>query len=172
MKNNQLKLWKFLTILLLLLPINVFANISIDPQKACKWLNDSGFKMNSYSKLEWPEGNWNYGCFSSYKILVGGGMPPNNIAYYVYGNKDTVRELQLFLNVNYKPKAKAAQWILSNFSDDLFQKAFGFHLPPKIHTAIERGEPGKWKIKKGIIIQLIRDNWPTGKGYSLNFSIK
>lgn len=134
------------------------------PAKACALLADSGLKgrkwVNDY-------GDGSAGCASNYKDIgpSGSGLA-NNIAYYVIGVNQYVMEVKLVLNYNQPSKAAPATAALLSASQKLSQRALGAPLPKSIIDLITQGESGSEKVGKGSV-QVVREDWPTGKGYEV-----
>ena len=140
------------------------ATIAItSPALACSLLNNAGLATgswrNSYDNV--------FGCNSPYKE-IGSGVPlANNLAYYVAGDRTSVTQAKLVLNVNNKSQATSAHSALLSSSDLLCIKLTGVKLPQTISDAITGGKPIGAKV--GVSeIEVKRDNWPTGRGYELH----
>ncbi len=138
------------------------------PQDACAYLsNVSGLQTRGY-KNQYED---TFGCSSPYKE-VGADYPlANNIAYYVSGNSQNANELKLVLNVNSAQGAKEAHAALLQHSDELSQKALGVPMPKEVRSAISSGKAGKWTLGKAKV-ELVRENWATGKGYELKYILR
>lgn len=138
------------------------------PQDACAFLsNVSGLQTRGY-KNKYED---TFGCSSPYKELGSGSPLANNIAYYVGGNSQNANELKLVLNVNSSQSAKEAHAALLQYSDQLTQKALGVPMPKAARSAISSGKAGKWTIGKANV-ELVRENWATGKGYELKYFLR
>ena len=157
--------------LALLFAIPSLADFKNDkPSTACKYLAYIGLNAGDYQILE--EGYDNYFCCSSYKEVGGPGWPvKNDISYYVEGSADSIRTLYLVLSVNNKTEAGSAHSSLVEYGNHLTQKALGQSLPKGTQEAIMKGKPGEWTLS-GSKIKVSRDDWPTGKGYSIKLSIE
>ena len=95
-------------------------------------------------------------------------MKKGHVAYYVEGDSQNAAELELVLNVNVAQESKKAHSILLNYSEELAKKALGTSLPKAVRDAISSGKAGQWTVEKSKV-ELMRDNWPTGKGYDLHY---
>ena len=138
---------------------------SWNPQEACEYLSHiSGFQTRGYIN-QYED---SFGCSSPYKD-IGEGIPlANNIAYYVSGNSQNVKELKLVLNVNVTQNADEAHTAFLQYSEELTQKALGITIPKDERDAILSGIAGEWIIKQ-TKVELVREDWPTGKGYELKY---
>ena len=150
-------------------PQNTTAQVSgWKPQDACAYLSQvSGLQTRGY-KNQYED---TFGCSSPYKELGAGSPLANNIAYYVRGNSQNANELKLVLNVNAAQSAKEAHAALLQYSDELTQKALGVPMPKDARSAILSGKAGKWTLGKAKV-ELVRENWATGKGYELKYILK
>ncbi len=137
-----------------------------NPSEACAYLDSRGMTTRGYKN---PDG-LGFFCSSPYKELAGSPLS-NNIAYYAEGDQKTVRKLKLILNVNSKKTSKGAHSELAASADTLVRQALKAPLPPKAKEAILAGKSGSWKIGKSTL-NLKREDWRTGKGYELRFSIE
>lgn len=134
------------------------------PAKACALLADSGLKGR-----KWVDdyGDGSAGCASDYKDIgpSGSGLA-NNIAYYVIGVNQYVMEAKLVLNYNQPSKSAPATKALLSAAQKLSQRALGVPLPNSVAELITQGESGSEKVGKGAV-QVVREEWPTGKGYEV-----
>jgi len=147
---------------ILLHPLNSFA---FQPRNACSYLQSiNGLSTSGYKS----DGMGGYFCSSPYKLLDG----KSNLAYYVEGlNNLKADKVYLVLNVyNSSNKAKAHASLLKA-SKLLTIKAINQNLNPKIANCIVNGKSASLKQGKHII-EVKRQNWTTGLGYELHFSIK
>ena len=127
-----------------------------------------------YPTIGWKEYQPIYGCTSHMKELgtsLGSNRLKNNLAYYVEGDKKQVRILKLLLNVNNKAEVNKAHLELLEAADELSIKSLGERLPDAAAQAILDGK-NFMVIFRGATINLTRDDWPTGKGYSLKITIE
>jgi hypothetical protein len=138
---------------------------SWNPQEACEYLSHiSGFQTRGYIN-QYED---SFGCSSPYKD-IGEGIPlANNIAYYVNGNSQNAKELKLVLNVNVTQNADEAHAVFLQYSEELTQKALGVAIPKDERDAILSGIAGEWIIKQ-TKVEIVREDWPTGKGYELKY---
>lgn len=158
-----------------LFPLQVpVANSTTDwriPETACALLDDlEGMKTRGYKNYE---GSDAYGCSSPYKELGPGTVfsISNNLAYYVTGHQHTAKELKLVLNVNSQSTAQLGHQALAYASLELTKRALNAELLDEVVAALLAGQPGKWKAGKSRI-EVIREDWPTGKGYEVKFIIR
>lgn len=141
----------------------VRANFSnTEPSTVCNYLAGDGIATRGWKNQYDNE----FGCSSSYKE-IGAGVPlANNIAYYAEGGPSEVRLAKLIVNINNKTLAASAYAELLKTSQNLSLKLAGVKLPEEISTAIKNGK--KASAKAGSTkINVIRIDWPTGKGHEL-----
>jgi len=137
------------------------------PPQACNYLADAGLHTRGYN---YQSGNV-YGALSDCQELGSEFPLANNIAYYVTGSENKVDELKLVLNVNMPNKSGEAHNTLLRYSEILYQKALDKTLLSYIKTSIVEGKAGQWH-SHNVTVELRRDDWDTGKGYSLTFTIR
>jgi hypothetical protein len=145
---------------------------------ACAYLQSVGLGTNRYWR---DDGERLFHCLSSYKELGTAADPlglssKNNLAYYVDGDAERVHQMKLVLNVyhhNVKPRHGLVQahQPLGQAAKRLTQEALKTPLPQAAEQAIAAGKPWLGMVKAATF-QLIRDDWPTGKGYELHFLIR
>ena len=137
--------------------------------------------MNLSTDRYWrDDGEQLFHCLSPYKELgtvaepLGLG-PKNNLAYYVDGDAERIHQMKLVLNVyhNVKPRheAKQAHQALVQAAKRLTQAALHTLLPKAAEQAIATGKPWQGTVKTATL-ELVRDDWPTGKGYTLDFLVR
>ncbi len=136
-------------------------------QATCSYLNEAGMRTRGWKNFYGSE----YGCSSPYKEFGSGFPLKNNLAYYVDGGSNKARILKLVLNVNNKAEAKSAHAEMLKAAITLSKKAVASDLPQSIKVAINRGTKAKAKVGN-VSIELIRIDWPTGKGYELKLFIE
>jgi hypothetical protein len=145
---------------------------------ACAYLQSVGLGTNRYWR---DDGERLFHCLSSYKELGTAADPlglssKNNLAYYVDGDAERVHQMKLVLNVyhhNVKPRHGLVQahQPLGQAAKRLTQEALKTPLPKAAEQAIAAGKPWQGTVKAATL-ELIRDDWPTGKGYELRFLIR
>jgi hypothetical protein len=128
---------------------------------ACAYLRGFGLGTDRCWR---DDGERLFHCLSPYKELGTVADPlglssKNNLAYYVDGDAERSHELKLVLNVyhhNVKPchGVMQAYQPLTQAARRLTQEALKTPLP------------------KAAMLELTRDDWPSGKGYELHFLIR
>ncbi len=98
------------------------------------------------------------------------GMP-NNLAYCVEGGRNNVRRLKLVLNVNQPRQAVPAHSALLDASMTLSPKATGVPLPQHVQDAIRTARSGRHKVGASTVT-LIRETWPTARGYEVSVTFE
>lgn len=164
----------YLKKLLLLVVAATFATsasaeiIDSTPSKVCSLLSDLGLKGR-----KWVDdyGDGSSGCSSDYKDIGAGDGLANNLAYYVTGVSQYVMEVKLVLNYNQPSQSNSATKALLAASKRLSQGALGASLPESVITLIKRGEHGSARVGKGVV-EVVREEWPTGKGYEVQVMMR
>ena len=159
---------------LLFLAAAVFASsafaeiIEPTPAKACSLLADVGLKGR-----KWVDdyGDGSSGCASDYKEIGSATGLANNLAFYVTGVSQYVMEMKLVLNYNQPSQSGPATKALLAAASKLSQRALGAPLPEPVIALIKRGEHGSAKVGKGVV-DVIREDWPTGKGYEVQVMMR
>lgn len=157
-------MYKIILVLVCIFSINCQA-MAFQPISASKYLQSiSGLSTGSYK----PDGMGGYFACSKYKMLDNA----SNLAYYVEGMSDKKSSsLYLLLNV-YKTSNKSKMHSnLLSASRLLTLKALNQKLNNKLVQCLLTGSPVKVKQGK-YTIEVKRDNWITGLGYSVKFIIK
>ena len=155
-------------VILILVVVSSIANAELkitSPHAVCNLLNESGLSTG-----EWKD-NYGWECNSPYKEIGSGFSLANNLAYYVDGDKNSVTQAKLVLNVNNKSQEKSARSVLLSSSETLSVKLTGKKLPQTIKDAIKHGKLSKANAEKAVI-EVKRVDWPTGKGYELHVIFK
>ena len=67
--------------------------------------------------------------------------------------------------------AAAAHQVLVETSEKLSMSAIGTTLKAAMREALSQGKSGKWEAGKNRI-EIMREDWPTGKGYEVKFIIR
>lgn len=159
---------KIALIFILFLSSPVLAELkSTTPAQACNLMIEAGLSTRGWKNHYDQE----FGCSSPYKD-IGSALPlPNNLAFYAEGNRDFVKLVKLVLNVNDRSTASSANKQLQKAAAILFQKTTSERIPQSVINAIVNGKSMSQKV--GISqVDVIRDNWPTGKGYEIKVVIK
>ena len=142
------------------------ALVTTSQAKACGLLSEIGLKTRGWKNYYGNE----YGCSSSYKD-IGSGVIPNNIAFYVEGNRSNARQVKLVININRKSGASSAHNELLKASKVLSKKATGSELPKDIIKAIQSGTSLTKKVANSNV-KVERINWPNGNGYEVKVIMK
>ncbi len=137
------------------------------PSEVCGFLGELGLRTSGW-KSQYGDV---FGCSSPYKELGAGNPLANDLAFYVDGNRSTVTQVKLVLNVNNRAAAKPAHSELLKAAEVLSTKTTGQQLPQALREAIQGGRKGSAKV--GIsTVEVTRDDWPTGRGYEVHVTIK
>ena len=168
MKKNVNHIIAGFIIFCLLATGNVTAAMKdVKPSKACNYLASIGLSTRGWKNYYDDV----YGCTSPYKEFGSGYPLKNNLAYYVEGTATTVRQLKLVVNVNNRDEAKKAHVELLKATEVLVKKSLNESLPDSTYKAITNGKNISSQIGDATI-EVLRENWPTGKGYGIKVIIK
>ena len=137
------------------------------PGSVCTFLSDLDLKGRKWTDY----GDGTSGCASNYKDIGSGSPMANNLAFYAMGSGSTVDQVKLVLNVNQTKSVGMSISALGKASEKLSLKALGAPLPNSIKKAIALGQPLTAAAGTGTI-EVVRDNWPTGKGYEVQVIMK
>lgn len=138
------------------------AFLSTSPSALCNYLTGNGLATSGWKNQYDNE----FGCSSPYKE-IGAGVPlANNLAYYVEGSSSEARLVKLVVNINNKSSATSAYTEMLKASQELSLKLGGVRLPKEISIAIKNGKKASAKADS-TAIEVIRIDWPTGKGHEL-----
>lgn len=138
-----------------------------EPSQACALLDERGLVTNGW-KNEYDQ---EFACSSGYK-QIGSGFPlANNLAFYVEGNNNSVALAYLMLNINNKTSASSAHKELLKAAKILSNKQTGKQLSPKLIGAITKGSNTSQKVGNATV-DIVRKDWPTGRGYEVKVTIK
>ena len=150
---------------------NVNAEFKIDKSKVCEFLTDLGYPTHGWRHYY---GN-DYGCTSPSKEIGFSGPVwapalKNNLAYIVNGTATKVIRLMLIVNINNLDEADEAHKELLRTAVLLIKKSLNKPLPNNIREAIIKGKNISSKIGNAHIDVILND-WPTGKGYDIKVII-
>lgn len=137
------------------------------PDSVCSFLSDLDLKGRKWTDY----GDGTSGCASNYKDIGSGYPLTNNLAFYAAGSDSTVDQVKLVLNFNQTKSVGMSISALGKASEKLSLKALGAQLPNSIKKAIVLGQPLTATAGTGTI-EVVRDNWPTGKGYEIQVIMK
>lgn len=168
--DRELHLRKFLLLIAAVTLANSAAAEILDPApaKVCSLLSDAGLKGR-----KWVDdyGDGSAGCASDYKDIGTSNDLANNLAYYVTGVSRYVMEVKLVLNYHQPRQSSKATAALLAASKKLSERALGASLPDSAVTLIKRGEQGTVKVGSGVV-EVVREDWPTGKGYEVHVMMR
>lgn len=141
-----------------------------DPSEVCDYMKDFGLVTRGWNNFYGDD----FFCVTYLKELGDSSSPTenaNNFAFYVEGNSKAVSQVKLVLNVNNGGTAKAAHEELLKAAETLSMKATGEKLPKSLKDAIKIGKATNAKLGTAYV-KVVRENFPTAKGYSVNILIK
>ncbi|EPG1832750.1 TPA: hypothetical protein N2B89_005898 [Pseudomonas aeruginosa] len=160
----------YFSFLLLLSASSAFAALpSNNPDQVCAYL----------TREHLPTRGWHVqddsfaGCSSNYRELGDSGTGlANNIAYYATGQGNTVSQVKIVLNLNQPQNPTRSIDALKQATRVLVQNMLNKAPPAEITSAIQHRR-GDVKINLDqTSISVIRDDWPSGKGYELQVIIE
>lgn len=137
------------------------------PESVCAFLSNLDLKGRKWTDY----GDGTSGCASNYKDIGSGSPMANNLAFYATGSDSTVDQVKLVLNFNQVKSVGMSISALGKASEKLSLEALGAPLPNSIKKAIVLGQPLTAAAGTGTI-EVVRDNWPTGKGYEVQVIMK
>lgn len=129
-------------------------------------MQNDGHKTGTWKELFPGE----YFACSKYKE-IGKGSPTSTVAYYVDGTKTAVTKAYVSLNMNCAGDAKEGAEELATAGAVLVSKATGKVMPKEVTQAIAGAKNGDWTVG-GAKVKVVRDDYPTGKGYKLTLSVE
>ena len=133
------------------------------PESVCAFLSNLDLKGRKWTDY----GDGTSGCASNYKDIGSGSPMANNLAFYATGSDSTVDQVKLVLNFNQVKSVGMSISALGKASEKLSLEALGAPLP----NSINLGQPLTAAAGTGTI-EVVRDNWPTGKGYEVQVIMK
>lgn len=139
----------------------------MEPQQACASLAEQGLPGRKWTDYE----DGTSGCASNYKDIGQGSPLANNLAFYVTGAGHTIKQAKLVLNFNQPENPGMAISALGKAAELLIPKMLGAPLPNEIRKAIVLRKPASISVGSGIV-ELVRDDWPTGKGYEVQVIVR
>ena len=137
------------------------------PESVCAFLSNLDLKGRKWTDY----GDGTSGCASNYKDIGSGSPMANNLAFYATGSDSTVDQVKLVLNFNQVKSVGMSISALGKASEKLSLEALGAPLPNSIKKAIVLGQPLTAAAGTGTI-EVVRYNWPTGKGYEVQVIMK
>ena len=137
------------------------------PESVCAFLSNLDLKGRKWT--DYSDGT--SGCASNYKDIGSGSPMANNLAFYATGSDSTVDQVKLVLNFNQVKSVGMSISALGKASEKLSLEALGAPLPNSIKKAIVLGQPLTAAAGTGTI-EVVRDIWPTGKGYEVQVIMK
>jgi hypothetical protein len=134
------------------------------PQEATNHLVSYGLKSNPYKEIE--PGLW----WSSTPYLeIGNAIIPNNIAYYLEGEKDAVKTITIKANINEPDQSHLAISKFLDIADALFVKALSISMPIEVEKAICNKEHIELDVQNRKI--QISSSPFINKGYDIKISL-
>lgn len=151
-----------------LISLQAVAELKVtSPADACGLLAGSDLKGRKW--VDYGDGT--AGCASNYKDIGSGRPLANNLAFYATGMGQSVKQVKLVMNANSPASASLAIKQLSQASASLSTKLLGAPLPANIKAAIDKGIPKSAVVGSGSV-EVVKDVWPTGRGYEIQVIIK
>lgn len=140
-------------------------DVGWSPYKIALVLEEMGLRTGHYKKLY--ENDW---FASSPYLEIGEGVPPNNIAYYLEGNKEAVCRVKLKMNINEPEHAIEAHNTLCELAFTLHSRALGEEMGYEYKNAILNGTDKEGCVNTKMV-KVTMEHWPNNRGYDVGFSI-
>lgn len=137
------------------------------PYKISSVLEEAGLKVGHYKRLY--EDEW-FASSPYLQIGIGNGILPNNIDYYLEGNRRAVTKLKLKMNINEQEQSAEAHSVLCDLASTLHSFALGVELDQGFKSAIMKGGDKKDQIKTKLV-RVFTERWQNNRGYDVGFSI-
>jgi len=140
------------------------------PRAAKEFLIEKNLKVGYYNPPQYPEydKNW-FAC--SIMLQIDDGLPSNNISYHIEGGEGLVKSLKLFMNINNKKNATDAHNKFFEIANLLCKKALNLDLSNNIKKSLLNKRKVCKENHENSTITVEKDEWETGNGYSISFSI-
>lgn len=135
------------------------------PYKISSALEIEGLSVGHYKKQY--EEDW---FASSPYLEIGKGILPNNIAYYLEGNRFAVTKLKLKMNINEQEQSEETHTTLCNLASALHLHALERELAEGFKKAIMNGGNKVDQVKTKLVC-VSTEHWQNNRGYSVCFSI-
>jgi hypothetical protein len=143
------------------------ASLALDPAKACMALADSGLRTRGgYNAV----GGETFRCDSQRKTILAGDTAQDEIRFSALGNKQTVEEFLLVLNVRSRGDFQRAHRKLAEYATKLTKGMLQIPLPKDVNAAILSAINGSW-TSEGYVFDLRRTTVANGL-YELRLSIR
>lgn len=143
------------------------ASLALDPAKACMALADSGLRTRGGYN---DEGGETFQCDSQRKKILAGDTAQDEIRFSAFGNKQTVQEFLLVLNVRSRGDFQRAHRKLAEYAAELTKGMLQIPLPKDVNDAILSAINGSW-TSEGYVFDLRRTIVADGL-YELRLSIR
>lgn len=156
-------------VVLAYIPVSI-ANAELksgEPPEVCSYMKELGLATRGWRAYYENA----FACSSPYKELGSEFPLANNLAYYAEGDRAAVTQVRLVLNVSNRKLANAAHDELLKAAEALSIKATGEKLPQALKDAIKAGKQETAKIGSASV-DVVRENWPSHKGYDIKIMIK
>lgn len=146
---------------------NVDPTLGWCPYKSKDILMDQGIKTGYYHE---SYGEW---YAASPLVDIGGGIFPNNIAFYIDGEESVAKSLKLKLNVNNIKAADLAHEEFTNFAETLYKFLTGSNLPSWLSEALLSGRTVNETMNDFINISVEKEAFHNRAfdGYDIKFVI-
>lgn len=132
------------------------------PDQVCKLASEIGLKTGGWKNHYDQE----FGCSSPYKDIGFASHLSNNLAFYAEGNSSSVNLVKLVLNINLPSDTSSANRELQKAVTVLIPKLTGDKASPSLLKAIRQEKSTSMKIGLSKV-EIVKDSWPTGKGYEI-----
>lgn len=140
------------------------------PYEAKDYLISEGIITRYYHPID-PEDDDEWFCCSDL-LEFGGGLFPNNIGYYLNGDKKAVKSMKLKLNVNDPEHAIQAHAKFLSVASDLMHNALGLELTDVLDDAVMSGVEARIE-GADFKIEVTKNIWPNNAfgGYDVGVEL-
>lgn len=137
------------------------------PYLAREFLTSEGLQPSDYHQDPIDDQQW---FASSPYLEIGEGVFPNNITYTIEGDEKIARRLKLAINYNDDTAKDETHERLENILKILFEKALGEKSPDEIETSLRTDTSNSFFVR-GKSVQLSKEDWVSGSGYTMRLMI-
>ena len=147
-------------------PPTVDKTLGWSPHVAKDYLADAGIETGFYKNIY--DDAWHV---SSKYLELGNSIMPNNIAYYVEGNRESAKSLKLKLNVNEPTESDDAKEQFLKMANLLCWQATDSELPVSLRNAISAEENAEIATEDRKL-SIVKFAWDKAERYDLIFKLE
>lgn len=147
-------------------PPTVDKRLGWSPHIAKDYLAGVGIETGFYKNIY--DDTWHV---SSKYLEMGNSIMPNNIAYYVEGNREVAKSIKLKLNVNEPSESADAKEKFLNIANLLCWQAINSELPDSLRDAISE-EKNSEIATENRKLSIVKSAWGNTERYDLMFKLE